>query len=330
MRAAAVIVPLAVGLLTASPLSADVQQAVKVPRIGVLISTSSGDRYYQALREGLRELGYVEGRNIAIEWRFAQGRIDQAPRLATELTGLKVDVLVLSSTTGAQAAKQRTQSLPIVLAAVLDPVGSGLVDTLARPGGNVTGLSLMSPEVSVKRLELLLELLKRATGDLSSVAVLWNPGHPAERTMLKEIEAAASSIRVRLQPIEARIPSDLAAAFSRINKRYVDGLLVGHEALFFARRTEIVALAAKRRLPAIYGSREFVEAGGLMSYGPSIADSFRRAAVYVDKILKGAKPGDLPIEQPTKFELVINLKTAKALGVTIPQSVLLRADDVIR
>ena len=263
-----------------------------------------------------------------IEYRSAEGKLERLPALAAELVALKVDVIVAASTLAALAAKQATRTLPIVFAAAGDPVTSGLVTSLARPGGNVTGLSFFSPELVGKCLEQ----LKQAVPEVSRVAVLWQPGGPGERTekdMLKAAEVAARALGVRLQFVEARGPEDFDRAFSDMTRARAGALTVLPSTMFFNERRRLVDLAAKNRLPAVYPWREYVEAGGLMSYGPNVPDLFRRAATYVDKILKGAKPGDLPVEQPTKFELVINLKTAKALGLTIPQSLLQRADQVI-
>ena len=309
--------------------AAEAQQAAKVPRIGLLAGTLAvGSRTVEAFRQGLRDLGYVEGRNLVIEYRDAEGKLERLPALAAELVALKVDVIVASNTPAALAAKQATRTLPIVFASAADPVTSGLVTSLARPGGNVTGLSTLAPELVGKRLEQ----LKQAVPGVSRVAVLWQPGALDERTekdMLKAAEVAARALGVRLQFVEARGPADFDRAFSDMTRARAGALTVLPSAMFVNERRRLVDLAAKNRLPAVYPQREYVDAGGLMAYGANLADLFRRAATYVDKILKGAKPGDLPVEQPTKFELVINLKTANALGITIPQSVLLRADRVI-
>ena len=263
-----------------------------------------------------------------IEYRDAEGKFERLPALAAELVALKVDVIVAPGTPAALAAKQATRTLPIVFAAAADPVTSGLVTSLARPGGNVTGLSVLAPELVGKCLEQ----LKQAVPGVSRVAVLWQPGALGERTekdMLKGAEVAARALGVRLQFVEARGPADFDRAFSEMTRARAGALTVCGSAMFFIERRRLVDLAAKNRLPAVYPLREYVDAGGLMAYGPNLADLFRRAATYVDRILKGAKPGDLPVEQPTKFELVINLKTAKALGLTIPPSLLPRADQVI-
>ena len=320
---------LAGGLLTA-PLAAKAQQAAKIPRIGWLANNPAGSPHLlEAFLQGLRDLGYVEGRNVVIEYRDAEGKLERLPALAAELVALKVDVIVAAGPPAALAAKQATRTLPIVFASSGDPVTSGLVTSLARPGGNVTGLSAVAPELVGKCLEQ----LKQAVPGVSRVAVLWQPGGLGERTdkyILKEAEVAARALGVRLQFVEARGPADFDRAFSDMTRARAGALTVLSTPMFVSERRRLVDLAAKNRLPAVYPWREFVDAGGLMSYGPNLADMFRRAATYVDKILKGAKPADLPVEQPTKFELVINLKTAKALGLTIPASVLARADEVIQ
>jgi len=316
-------------LLTAS-LAAEAQQAAKVARIGYLANDPSTSPYLrETFLQGLRDLGYVEGRNLVIEYREAEGKADRLPALAAELVALKVDVILAGgSTLGARVAKQATSTIPIVFAAVGDPVESGLVTSLARPDGNVTGLSSLAPELVGKRLEL----LTQAVPGVSRVAVLWFPGALGERTdkvMLREAEAAARGLGVRLQFAEARDPADFDRAFSDMTSAHAGALTLLPSNPFLREHRRLVDLAAKNRLPAVYTSREFVDAGGLMSYGANQPDLFRRAATYVDKILKGAKPGDLPVEQPRKFELVINLKAAKALGLTIPLSVLGRADHII-
>ncbi len=318
------------GGLLAAPLGAEAQPAAKIARIGFLaVNLAPNPHLREAFLQGLRDLGYVEGRNVVIEYRDAEGKLERLPALAVELVALKVDVILAGGTPQALAAKQATRTLPIVFAAHADPVGSGLVTSLARPGGNVTGLSLLAPELVGKRLEQ----LKQAVPGVNRVAVLWEPGayvELTERDILKETEVAARALGVRLQFVEARGPADFDRAFSDMTRARAGALTVLPSTMFIIERRRLVDLAAKNRLPAVYTSREYVDAGGLMAYGPSIADLFRRAATYVDKILKGAKPGDLPVEQPTKFELVINLKTAKALGLTIPPSVLSRADEVLQ
>ena len=315
--------------LLAAPLAAEAQQAAKVARIGFLsIKVSANPHMQEAFLEGLRDLGYVEGHNLVIEYRDAEGKSERLPALAAELVARKVDIIVAPSTPAALAAKQVTKTIPIIFAQAGDPVTSGLVTSLARPGGNVTGLSNLAPELVGKCLEL----LKQAVPEVSRVAVLWQPGAIGERTekdRLKRAEVAARALGVQLQVVEARGPADFDRAFSDMTRARAGALTALPSAMFVSERRRLVGLAATNRLPAVYNAREFVDAGGLMSYGPNVADMFRRAATYVDKILKGTKPADLPVEQPTKFELVINLKTAKALGLTIPQSVLARADEVV-
>jgi ABC-type uncharacterized transport system substrate-binding protein len=318
-------------VLLAAPLSTEAQQAGKVARIGYLtLNLAAALRLIEVFRHGLRDLGYVEGRNVVIETRDAGGKTERLPALAAELVTLKVDVILVGGPAPALAAKQATRTLPIVFAAVGDPVTDRLVTSLARPGGNVTGLSTISaPEIVGKRLEL----LKQVISGITRVAVLWQPGGQGERTekdLLKEADVAARALGVRLQVVEARGPADFDRAFSDMTRARPDALTVFGTSTFFTERRRLVDLAAKNRLPAVYPTRDYVDAGGLMSYGANFSDLFRRAAVYVDKILKGAKPADLPVEQPTKFELVINLKTAKALGLTIPPAVLVRADEVIQ
>jgi ABC-type uncharacterized transport system substrate-binding protein len=316
------------GTLAGGLLAAEGQQADKMARIGWLaVNLAAFPHVREAFFQGLRDLGYVEGRNVVIEYRSAEGKSERLPALAAELVALKVDVIVAPSTPEALAAKQATRTLPIVFAVAADPVASGLVSGLARPGGNVTGLSILAPELIGKRLEQ----LKQAVPGVSRVAVLWQPGALGKRTeedMLKGAETTAGALGVRLQSVAVRSPADFDRAFSDMTRARAGALIVLPSPIFSERR-RLVDLAARNRLPAVYTWREYVDAGGLMSYGPDLADMLRRAATYVDKILKGAKPGDLPIEQPTKFELVINLKTAKALGLTIPPSLLQRADQVI-
>jgi putative tryptophan/tyrosine transport system substrate-binding protein len=318
------------GTLAALPFTAEAQQAGKVPRIGFLVAASASDsafeRWIEAFRQGLRDLGYVEGRNIVIEYRYADERYERLPALAAELVRLKVDVIVSHGTPGPLAAKQATSAIPIVTTTAGDPVAAGLVASLARPGGNVTGLSFMAPEMGGKRLQLLKEILP----GLSRVAVLWNAANPYASLVVREMEIAATTLGVQLQSLVLRGPDDFAGALAAAATGRAGALTVVEDPLMTTRRSQIVDFAAKSRLPAIYGPKEFVDAGGLMSYGVNAADMYRRAATYVDKILKGAKPADLPIEQPTKFDLVINLKTAKALGLTIPPSLLGRADEVIQ
>jgi putative ABC transport system substrate-binding protein len=320
----------------AVPLVAVAQSARNVPRIGYLSPSSPsdperlaspfGERGLAAFRQGLRDLGYVEGQNIAIEYRWAEGRFERLPDLAAELVRLKVDVIVSVVTQATLAAKNATRTIPIVLVAAGDPLGSGLVANLAHPGGNVTGPSSMYADLAGKQLELLKETVPK----VSRVAVLWNPANAAwQAQMLRQTEIAARALGLQVQLLKARGPDELEGAFAAMTRERASALLVQVDVIFALHARRIADLAAKRRVPAMYGSREHVEVGGLMSYAPNVPDLFRRAATYVDKILKGAKPADLPVEHPTKFELVVNLKTAKALGLTIPPSLLLRADQVI-
>jgi putative ABC transport system substrate-binding protein len=311
-----------------APLGAAAQQAGKVPRIGYLAagSPSGGPHLLEAFRKGLRELGWVEGQNIVIDYRFAEGRFDRLPDLAAELVRLKVDIIVAGPTPPAAAAKKATETIPIVMIGVGDPVGQGLIASLARPGGNVTGLSY---SVGLEIFGKGLELLKETVPKVRRVAILSNPANPSHPLAIREVNVAARSLGVQLQLLEARGPNEFDGAFAAMAKERVGALLVVTDPMLVLHRTRLADLAARSRLPAAYGTRESVEAGGLMSYGPSLSDLWRRAATYVDKILKGAKPADLPVEQPTKFELVINVKAAKALGLTIPQSMFIRADEVI-
>jgi ABC-type uncharacterized transport system substrate-binding protein len=320
-------------MLLAAPFAAEAQQAGKIPRIGYLVlgplDAPESRTLLDAFRQGLRERGYVEGENIVIEYRPADGKIERLPALASELVRLNVDLIVAGNTLLARAARQATTTIPIVAGAMGDPVRDGLVASLSRPGGNITGLTFLGPELLPKRLGLLKEGLPK----ISRVAVLWHPSAFGERTMsemLKEMEAATQTLRVELRIVEVRGPDEIDGAFSAMARERADSLFQGPSAMLFAERRRIVALAAKHRLPSMFNAREFVELGGLMAYGANLADLTRRAVTYVDKILKGAKPGDLPIEQPTKFELIINLKTAKALGLTIPSSLLARADEIIQ
>ncbi len=320
------LVVLALALL-AAPLPAEAQQAAKVYRIGILPPGPISPRMHlwDAFRQGLRDLGYVEGQNIALIIRSPEEGPDRLPALAAELVGLKVDVIVTAGDSGAQAAKEATMAIPIVIALTADPVDGGLIASLARPGANITGLSLISPELAGKRLELLREVVPW----VSRVGVLLQPASQAIALQMKQAELAARSLGVELQGLEVRSPNDFERAFQAAIRARAGALLTLDSVLFYTHRTRIVDLAAKSRLPVMYGIREFVESGGLISYGAKFTDMYRRAATYVDKILNGAKPADLPVEQPTRFELVINLKTAKVLGLTIPQSVLIRADQVI-
>jgi putative ABC transport system substrate-binding protein len=315
------------GGLLAGPLAVEAQQAAKISRIGYL-ATNRTPHFQDAFRQGLRDLGYVEGRNLVIEDRNAEGKAERLPALAAELVALKVDVIVAASTPAALAAKQATRTLPIVFTSVADAVTSRLVTSLAQPSGNVTGLSVLAPELVGKCLELLTQVVP----GVNRVAVLWQPGAFGERTekdTLKEAEVAARALRVRPQFVAAPGPVDIDRAFSDMSRARAGALTVLTSAMLFGERRRLADLAAKNRLPTMYPWREAVDVGGLMAYGPDLADLLRRVATYVDKILKGTKPGDLPVEQPTKFELIINLKTAKALGLTIPPSLLARADQVI-
>ena len=318
------------GGLLAAPLAADGQQAGKIPRIGFLSPSSPSDSRNPlrlgALQEGLRELGYVEGQNLSIESRWAEGKYERLPGLASELVRLKVDVIVTYAPPAIQAAKEATATIPIVMGGVIDPVATGLVASLARPGGNITGLSLMAPELVGKQLEILKEMVPKVT----RVAVLGNPANAGTTPQLRHAQDAARTLRLQLQPLQARSGNEIDSAFAAMTEKGAGAVVVLVDAMFVDQRTRIADLATRRHLPSVYGLIDFAEAGGLMFYGANDADRFRRAAYLVDKILKGAKPADLPIEQPTKFDLVINLKTAKALGLTIPQSLLQRAYEVIQ
>jgi putative tryptophan/tyrosine transport system substrate-binding protein len=303
------------------------QPPAKVTRVGVLtLSVASSAPTFEAFRQGLSEHGYVEGQNIAVEFRFAQGRPERLPAMAAELAKMKVAVIVTESVLAAREVKHATETIPIVTAIHGDPVGAGLATSLTRPGGNVTGLSLAAPELSGKRLELLKEVTPKTT----QVAAIWNAANPAAARYLTETRAAARLLGLELQSVEVRSPPDLDVAFKAVAGTRPSALITLPDGMLLAHKTRIIEFAAKTRLAALFPDQEFAEAGGLMAYGPSLASNFRRAAAYVDKILKGAKPADLPIEQPTQFELAINLKTAKALGLTIPQSVIQRADKVIQ
>ena len=314
-------------LIVLAPLVAEAQQPGKVPRIGLLGggSASAAAGRIDAFRQGLRDLGYVEGKTIVIEQMWAEGKLDRIPALAADLVRLKVDAIVSAGPTVTRACKDANITTPIVMGFDDDPVGSGLVASLARPGGNITGLSSLSPGLSAKQLELLKEIIPR----LSRVAVLGSLIHPGTAQSLKEMELTARAFKVQLHYFNVVEPNTIDTAFGAARKERADAVLVLTSVVTTTQREKIIDLAVKNRLPAIYFTAEWVEAGGLLAYGANFIDLFRRAAVYVDKILKGAKPADLPVEQPTKFELVINLKTAKALGLTIPQSVLSRADQVI-
>ncbi len=309
-------------------LAAEAQETANKAHVGVLLLTpraGAGGTYIEALRGGLRELGYVEGQNLLLEIRSAEGRPDRLPRLAAEILGTRPDVLVTAGSEAILTLKRATDVVPIVMATVMDPVALGITPSLAKPGGNLTGLAILSLELTSKRLQLLKEAFPR----LSRVAVLWNPDNPGNALVLKEVEIAAQALGLRWQGFAVQRPDKLVEAFEAVVGAQCNGILAIEDSVLFSHLSRIVESAARSRLPAMYAFRQFADAGGLMSYGPNTPDSFRRAAVYVHKILKGAKPADLPIEQPTKFELVINLKTARALGITVPHSLLLRADQVI-
>jgi putative tryptophan/tyrosine transport system substrate-binding protein len=310
----------------AAPLGTQAQQAGRTSRVGVLLSRYGlKDEPPQGLRQRLRDLGYIEGQNLIIEWRTAEGGYGRLAELAAELVRRQVDVLVADTAVATRAAMGATQRIPIVTALAADPIGDGLVSSVVRPGGNVTGISLMLPELSPKRLELLKEAVPKA----SRIAVLWNPSTPWHTTMLRQLHGAAPSLKLELVPVAVGGPREFEAAFAVIARERTDGIFWGDNPIFSAYQKQLLELVARIRLPMIASSREWVVAGGLISYGPLYIEMFRSAAVYVDKILKGTKPADLPVEQPTKFELVINLKTARALGLTIPSSLLARADQVI-
>ena len=307
---------------------AEAQQQAKVPRIGYLsgASLSAISARIEALRQGLRELGYVEGKNIVIEWRWAEGKPDRLPDLAAELVRLKVDIIVSAGPAVTPRLKEATKTIPIVMAQDNDPIGNGFVSSLARPGGNITGLATLAPELSGKQLELLKEIIPR----LSRVAVLGSPTEPGNAQTLREIELAAAAFSVKIQNLDVQGPNDFETVLRAASKGRAEAALVLVSTIFNSHRTQVIELAVKSQLPAIFYSAEYVELGGLMAYGPSYTDLYRRTATYVDKILKGAQPADLPVEQPTKFELIINLKTAKQIGLTIPPNVLVRADRVMR
>jgi ABC-type uncharacterized transport system substrate-binding protein len=314
------------GAAAAWPLAARAQQPARVPQIGFLFyGAPELSLEIDAFRQGLRELGYIEGQNIFVEYRFAGGQVGKLPELAAELVRLKVEVIVTPSTPASMAAKQATSTIPIVIAAVADAVGAGLVTNFARPGGNITGLTSISAELGGKRLEL----LKRIVPEALRVAVVYNPDDRSNVLILKELEAAAPAVGFEVLPVEVREANDFKDAFVRMGRQHVHAFFGAPGVLTFANRQMIVDLAAKDRIPAMWGHRQFVDVGGLMSYAVNFYDQCRRAAGYVDQILKGAKPGDLPVQQPTKFEFIINLKTVKALGLTVPDGLLALADEVI-
>src|SRR5262245_51671362 len=315
--------------LLAAPHAAEAQQAAKVYRLGLLggspPNSPGGRRAWEGFFQGMRELGYVEGQNILVEGRWYGDHTERLHALAAELVRLNVDVIVAGTAPAPEAAQRATSTIPIVMATHVDPVGSGLVASLAKPEKNVTGVSTLGPELVGKRLHLLKEVIP----GISRVAVLSNPTDTTQALLLREAQVAARSLKVHRQVLEARAPSDFTGAFSAMTKERTGGVIILSSSMFFDQRTRIAELAARSRLPTIYSLKDYAEAGGLIAYGVNLGESFRRAATYVDKILKGARPADLPVEQPTKFELVINLKTAKATGLTIPPSVLARADQVI-
>jgi len=303
------------------------QQPALPRRIGVLlVAWSPEGREAQAFRQGLEEAGYVVGRDVVIEWRSAEGDYKRIPELVAELVRSHVDVIVTDSTIGTRVLQRATSTLPIVMASVADPLGSGFVTSLAHPGGNITGHSTMIAELSVKRLQL----LKEAIPTVTRVAVLWNLDTPYTPKVIEELQAVAPSLAIELIPVGIRSSAEIASRLSGVGQMHAQALYVVGDAMFIAHRSTLISLAAKARIPTIYGYRVYVDDGGLMSYGPNFRDLLRRSAGYVDKILKGAKPGDLPIQQPNQFEMVVNLKTAKALGIKIPESILVRADEVIR
>lgn len=318
-----------VAVLLVVPVAVVAQQRAKTPRVGILFygfpSASEPLPVVRAFVDGLRALGWVDGQNMLLEWRYAEGRTDRYPALAAELLALKVDALVAISTPAAVAAKQATTTIPTIMAAVSDPVGSALVSSLAKPGGNITGLSLLAPELSAKRLDL----FKQAMPKLSRAAVLWNTANPGMALRFRETEAASRVLGVAIDSVGVQGPGDFENAFATISKHRPDALLVLADTVTVAHRRRTIEFAATSRLPAIYETRDFPDDGGLISYGISMAEHFRRAAFFVDKVLKGARPADLPVEQPSKFELIINMQTAKALGLTIPPSLLVRADQII-
>jgi len=315
-------------VLFALSFPAQAQQPTKIPRIGYLatVSLSSIPDRTEALRQGLRELGYIEGKNIVIEWRSAEGKLDRLPALASELVRLKVDIIITGGPPATRAAKEATSTIPIVMTFDPDPVGSGFVASLARPGGNITGLSTLAPEISGKQLELLKEIVPK----LSRVAVFGDSIQPGNPQALKEIARVAQAFKVQLQYLDVLSPKDIETAFRAADKGRADAVLALGSPVLASQRKQFADLAVKSQLPAIYGSAVFVEAGGLMAYGVSLNDLSRRAATYVDKILKGRKPADLPVEQPIKFEFIINLKAAQQIGLTIPPNVLARADRIIK
>jgi putative tryptophan/tyrosine transport system substrate-binding protein len=327
MRPHAVGLLVTLGLLVV-PLAVEAQPSAPVPRVGLLclFSPAIGESKAESFRQGLRDVGYIEGKHIRIESRWAEGHRERLAELAADLVRLEVAVMVTESTLAALAAKQATQTIPIVTAAIGNPVAAGLVASLARPGGNITGVTTFASELSVKRLEL----LKEAAPQTTLVAVLWNAANPAHAGHLEEIKAAVQALGLPLQAVAVRTPSDFDMAFEAMARTRPSAFITLADGMLLDNRTHIVAFAAKSGLPGIFPDRDFAEAGGLMTYGPNLAANFRRAAAFVDKILKGAKPADLPVEQPMKFEFVINLKTAQTLGLTIPPTLLFQATEVLR
>jgi ABC-type uncharacterized transport system substrate-binding protein len=328
MKRAAVPSILVAAVLFAVGVRAEAQQATKIPRIGFLSLNSPAAlaARIEAFRQGLRELGYEEGKNIVIEWRSGEGKLDRLPALAAELVHLKVNIIVTSGPSATRPAKEATSTIPIVMAFDTDPVANGFVASLARPGGNITGLSILAPELSGKRLELLKEIVPK----LSRVAVLGTSTFPGNAQMLRETELAADAFRVKVQYLDVIATKDIETAFRSASRGRAEAVLVMGSGVLISQHKRIADLAIKNRLPASYLQTGYVEAGGLMSYGASLTDLARRAATYVDKILKGAKPADLPVEQPKKFEFIINLKAAKQIGLTIPPDVLARATNLIK
>ena len=322
------LIALAAGAL-AAPLASFAQQQGKVWRVGFLglrsQTASNPSAAYGAFLQGMRELGYVEGKNLLIEWRFADGKVERLLGLAAELVQLKVDVIVAAGVQPTSAAQKATATIPIVMGNGIDPVGSGFVASLARPGGNITGLSNLLGDLSPKHFEMLRSMAPK----LSRVAILLNPTNSGHATILKAVQTATQKSSVKILPVQARNPQEIEGAFSTMTQKNAEAVIVASDPFFNQQRRQIAELAGKSRLPSVAAVREYVEAGGLMSYGPSFVENYRRAATYVDKVLKGAKPADLPVEQPTNFELFINRKTAKALGLAVPRELLLRADEVI-
>ncbi len=317
------------GGLLAGPLASFAQRPARIARVGFLHPASpegGGDVRLQVFRDGLRELGYAEGKNLQLEVRWGEGKLERLPALAAELVQAKVDVIVASSSPAVVAARQATRTIPIVMPTSSDPVGDGLVTSLAHPGGNITGLSTMSSELGEKRIQLLKEVFPKVSHPMP---VLWNPDYVGMRARFEQARVAAPAVGLTVRSVEVRDARELDAAFEAIIREHPEAPLLLVDPFTLSQRSRIVEFAAAQRLPAMYETSDFVDAGGLISYGPNLSDQFRRAATYVDKILRGAKPADLPIEQPTKFELVINMRAAKALGIKIPDSILLRADKVI-